>query len=249
MANVLMLLPSSDYDPTETAVPWCLLTDAGHTVRFATPDGQTALADRRLTETGFGPLSPWLMPRKTELALYRRMSSHALFLKPARHDAIDPAGIDALIVPGGHAKGMRSLIESTAAQSLVVAAFARNIPVGAICHGTLLLARSRQADGRSVLHGRKTTALTAPMELTAWNLTRLWLGDYYRTYPQTVASEIRAALRQPADFQPGPLLSRRDTARHPERGFVVQDGNYVSARWYGDAYRFAQSMLTLLHGS
>ena len=46
-------------------------------------------------------------------------------------------------------------------------------PVGAICDGVLLAARSSLHPGKSVLHGKKTTALTKQMELIAWRLTRL----------------------------------------------------------------------------
>jgi hypothetical protein len=90
-----------------------------------------------------------------------------------------------------------------------------------------------------VLHGRKTTALTRQMELTAWQLTRLTHGDYYRTYAETVEDEVRAALATPDDFAPGPTSLTRDSLARLERGFAVRDGTYLSARWPGDAHRFA----------
>ena len=52
-----MPLPRTDYDPSEVAVSWRLLTQAGHRVRFATPDGRMALADP-LMLSGAG-LDPW----------------------------------------------------------------------------------------------------------------------------------------------------------------------------------------------
>jgi len=45
MSRVLMPLPAHDFDPTESAVPRKVLTDAGHTVVFATPTGTAAEAD------------------------------------------------------------------------------------------------------------------------------------------------------------------------------------------------------------
>ena len=45
MARVLILLPSRDFDPSEAAVSWQLLVNAGHVVAFATPDGHPAVAD------------------------------------------------------------------------------------------------------------------------------------------------------------------------------------------------------------
>ena len=44
-ARVLCLLPARDFDPSEAAVSWQVLTRAGHLVRFATPDGEPATAD------------------------------------------------------------------------------------------------------------------------------------------------------------------------------------------------------------
>src|SRR6516165_5940832 len=41
------------------------------------------------------------------------------------------------------------------------------------------------------------------MELTAWTLTRLYLGDYFRTYPETVEDEVRAALSAPEGLHSG----------------------------------------------
>jgi putative intracellular protease/amidase len=134
---------------------------------------------------------------------------------------------------------MKPYLESTHLHSLVAAAFAARLPVGAICHGVVLVARSRDVDGRSTLYVRRTTALTKPMELTAWSLTRAWLGDYNRTYPTTVEDEVTASLAASGDFMRGPISMRRDSAARLEIGFTVRDGWYLSARWPGDAHRFA----------
>jgi putative intracellular protease/amidase len=45
MARVLIPLPARDFDPSEAAVSWRVLSRAGHTVSFATPEGRPALAD------------------------------------------------------------------------------------------------------------------------------------------------------------------------------------------------------------
>ena len=101
-------------------------------------------------------------------------------------------------------------------------------------------------DGLSVLHGRTTTALLKSQELLAWNLTRLWLGDYYRTYPETVQSEVTRAVGATGRFHTGPSSIRRDTPDHLERGFVVVDKNLVTARWPGDAWRFGNEFASML---
>jgi hypothetical protein len=155
--------------------------------------------------------------------------------------------------PGPHDDASRShhpRVLATRHQGRAAAAvgdfFARNKPVGAICHGVLLAARSSFRPGKSVLYGKKTTALTKQMELIAWRLTRLYLGDYYRTYPTTVEDEVRSALARPEDFITGPLPLRRDSAARLGVGFTVRDGEYLSARWPGDAHRFAAEFAAMI---
>ncbi len=247
---VVMLLPAFDYDPTESAVIWDGLITSGVDVRFATPDGEPAYADPRLVDKGFSVLSPLLMTRPDSLRAYKRMVNDAHFAKPCTYEDVDIDTVDGVFVPGGHAKGVRTLLESSAAQAIAATAMSRDIPVGAVCHGVLLLARSiGPSTGRSALYGRQTTALTAALELGGWAMTRLWLGDYYRTYPTTVQAEVTAALASPGDFQTGPRVTLRDSANRLGRGFTVKDGNYLSARWPGDCHRLAADYVRLVWGN
>ncbi|WP_397453569.1 DJ-1/PfpI family protein [Pseudomonas sp. NA-150] len=245
---MLFLLPQSDYDPTESSVPWQALRRAGIEVRFATPHGLPAYADSRLVDIGFGLLNPMLMTRAADLQHYRTMIEDEAFLSPMAFADVNPEHFDGLVIPGGHARGMRTLLESEQAQHIALHFFQANKPVAAVCHGPLLLARTLDPqNGRSVLHGRKVTALLAnTMELPAWIVTAPWLGRYYRTYPQTVEEEVKAALASPSDFQPGPRFFKRDSASKPENGFVVRDGNLLTARWPGDCYRFAEALVEVL---
>ena len=194
---------------------------------------------------------------------YRDMLRSAEYQHPVSwaHATLD--GIDAMLLPGGHrARGMRSYIDSDILQRLVVEAFSGGVIVAAICHGVLLAARSVDpGTGHSVLYGRKTTALTWAMERLAWRLTRItrfWDPNYYRTYTEepgqpggymSVQSEVTRALEDSADFRdvahgsPQWRLKTsgmvRDTASNSRPAFVVDDGNYVSARWPGDTHTFA----------
>ena len=111
----------------------------------------------------------------------------------------------------------------------------------------LVLARSvDDRTGASVLADRRTTCLTKPMERSAYLATAWKLGRYYRTYPAYVEDEVVAALDDPGQFSRGPRGLRRDDASHDDRGFTVLDGNYLSARWPGDAYTFARRFAGLL---
>ena len=248
MARVLCVLPAQGFDPSEAALPWSILTDAGHDCVFATQDGVIAAADPiTLDGDGLGPSLGFLMCRPESRALYGRMISSKSFRAPIDWAAVDPARFDALLLPGGHAPGMKPYLESPVVQAICRHFFARTAPVAAICHGVIPLARAKRDDGRALLHGYRTTALTRWQEDFAVALTRRRLGDHYRTYAGTsVEAEVRAALAAPRDFEPGPLLPRYGSAQHPDRGFIVRDRHYLSARFPGDAWKLGCALRDML---
>lgn len=245
MARIFVPLPDRDFDVTEVAVPWKLWTEMGHEVVFATEVGETAAADPLLlTGVLFGQLGAEPEPKR----FYEEMIASPAFRAPVRWSELDPARFDALHLAGGHAKGMRQYIASPLLHERVAAFVRSGKPFGAICHGTLVLARSIDpSTGQSVLHGLRTTSLPKYMERTAWLLTAWKLGDYYRTYPAYVEEEVRAALARPTDFERGPrVLTARGTRDDDGPAFVVEDGRYVSARWPGDSYLYAKKLAARL---
>jgi putative intracellular protease/amidase len=280
--NVIIPIPSHDFDPSEVAVTWKVLKDAGHELHFATPDGRRGYADPIML-SGEG-LDPWgFIPVLRKIRLiglmlraqsgarraYREMEQDARFLAPRRWDALGVQDWDAMVLPGGHAKRMREYLESTVLQSFVADFFDSGKPVGAICHGVLLAARSiSRKTGKSALYGRKTTALTWKLEQSAWMLTRFlarfWDPGYYRTYGEaqgqpagymSVQAEVTRALAKPEDFVDVPADApdqfaktggmTRDTLDNSAPAWIVQDGNYISARWPGDVHTFAKAFSRL----
>ena len=246
--RVLVPLPTHDFEPTETSVPWRALRDAGHVVVFATPDGAASRPDPRvLTGAGLGPLRPWLAARPHARALCAALVRDPAFNAPLMFSALAPADFDAVLLTGGHGPGMRSYLDAAEVHALVGAQMAANKPVAAICHGVLAVARARHPVTREPsLRGRRSTALTRGQELTAWRLTRAWLADYYRTYPRAVQDEVVEALGDARAFERGPSLLRREDPCRVDYGFTVRDANYLSARYYVDTYRFTSELLTLL---
>ena len=282
MASVLIPIPSRDFDPSEVAVSWHVLTAHGHDVTFATPDGRPGLGDAVML-TGIG-LDPWsriaglrhvklfgalLGANRDARNAYRAMQASDAFRRPREWGSVRESEFDALLLPGGHrARGMRWYLESDLLKALVVAFFAADKPVAAICHGVLLAARSLRADGRSVLYGRKTTALTWQLERTADGIAkfaRWWDPTYYRTYPDppdrpagymSVEQEVTRALAAPEDFLDVPADApdykrktggtRRDSATDESPAWVVRDGKYLSARWPGDVHSFARQFAEML---
>jgi putative intracellular protease/amidase len=283
MARVLIPLPARDFDPSEAAVGWQVLSKAGHGVVFATPDGRPAAADEMML-SGEGldlwgavpllrklPLIGLLMRANRDArTAYAAMIADPNYVAPLRWDAVEPSSFDGLLLPGGHrARGMRDYLESAALQRCVAAFFEAGKPVAAICHGVLLAARSvSPKTGRSVLYGLKTTALTWALENSAWKvarITRFWDPHYYRTYLEkagepdgymSVQQEVTRSLASPEDFLDVPKTDpdyrrktsglQRDTMDDARPAFVVQDRNYVSARWPGDVHTFAKTFAGLL---
>ncbi len=245
MKRVLIPLPDRDFDVTEVAVPWKLFTRAGHRVIFSTEHGGAAPAADPLLLTGvlFGKLGAEPEPK----AFYAEMTASPEFQHPIPWASLDASDFDALVLPGGHAKGMRQYLGSEVLQEKVAEFWQTRKPVGAICHGTIVLARS-EVDGKSVIHASRTTCLTKPMERAAYFITAWKLGTYYRTYPQYVEDEVRSVLDDPGrQFTRGPAaLVRRGTDSDDRAAFVVEDGRYVSARWPGDAYLFSKKILERL---
>jgi putative intracellular protease/amidase len=280
MKRVLIPLPERDFDPSEAGVSWRILTASGIRVEFATPTGAPSAGADPLMLSGEG-LDLWsripalesmkllgLMLRANSDARrdYAKMIADDRYRKPSAHGAINPAQWDGLLLAGGHcARGMRPYLESKELQTLVADFFDASTPVAAICHGALLAARSISSKtGKSVLNGRKTTALTWNLERSAWNLMkragRRWDPDYYRTYTEasnepegywSVQSEITRSLADPQDFlEPTTFIQSsglfRDSESNSRPAFVVRDGNYVSARWPGDVHKFASEFASLV---
>ena len=121
MAAVIIPIPRRDFDPSEAAVSWKVLTGLGHTVAFATPDGGQAEADPMML-TGQG-LDPWgfipgvnrikalgLIVRANRDArqAYQSMAACKAFQEPLLWQEVSAAEFDGLLLPGGHwARGMR----------------------------------------------------------------------------------------------------------------------------------------------
>ncbi len=283
MASVLIPIPALDFDPSEVAVSWQVLKMLGHSIRFAAPDGMPARADDIMV-TGRG-LDIWgFIPGLRNLPLFgllaradrnARIAYEALlkdpdFRAPLAWEMVDPTLFDGLLLPGGHrARGMRAYLESETLQKIVASFFDSGKPVAAICHGVLLAARSRSAKtGKSVLHGKKTTALTWSLERSAAifaRFTRFWDPYYYQTYRDpkgqqpgymSVQAEVTRALAKPVDFLDVPRGApdyrrktsglMRDTLDDARPAFVVENGNYVSARWPGDVHTFSKTFARLL---
>jgi putative intracellular protease/amidase len=120
---------------------------------------------------------------------YNEMSRTSEFLHPISWSSPDFTleNYNLVFLPGGHEKGVRQLIDSPIIHKHLAEYFPATIKpstktVAAVCHGVMVLSETEGADGKSIIHECDTTALPAKFEQAAFWGTRLFLGDYYKTY-------------------------------------------------------------------
>ena len=235
MKKVLIPLPDNDFDLTEVAVPWKLFTQQHYQISFATENGNRAYCDPRLiTGVIFGQLGA----EKEAIGYYRELEKADNFLHPLKYSEIKPAEFDLLVLPGGHAKGIKQYLESKPLQHTVLHFFEMNKLVGSICHGCIVLARTIDpSTGRSIIYNRKLTGLTKFLERLAYYITFWKLGKYYRTYPSYTADEVKDCLIDKHNFK---------TGGNQFTPYVCVDENLITARWPKDVYLFAETLISKL---
>ncbi|CAM1505945.1 Fc.00g115820.m01.CDS01 [Cosmosporella sp. VM-42] len=245
--KAVIMMADYGHDPTETAVPYIAFKDAGFDVDFATEDGKSPECDKVLLE---GLSQKILGASKSVVQDYAKMLTSEEWKHP--HSWATPGfSLDEyslVFLPGGHDKSVRQIMDSETAYDLLAAYFPKTRrpdsvkAVGAICHGVLVLAQSIGADGQSILSECTTTTLPARFEQVAYWGTRLFLGDYYKTYgagSEDVEETVKRALNDPSTQFKGSLgLSP----------FVVEDPkyNYISARFPADAEELGRKMVDLV---
>ena len=227
--HILIPLPDHDFDPTESATPWQVCTERGWTVSFATEHGEVAAADHRLLK---GPILGPLGAGPKAIAAYKRMVQDEAYQHPIPYAEIVPARFNGIVLPGGHAPGMKQYLDSAVLQRKVLEFWKQGKVIGAICHGVLVAARSVDPEtGKSILYGSKVTALTKDLEMTGFALTFWLLGRRYRTYPCYVADQVRGVLECPEDFKVGKSMLIP---------FAFRDRQLVTSRWPLDAMAFTR---------
>ena len=141
------------YWAEELLAPYQLLTEAGHTVEFATPGGIAPIAD----DASFGD------DGEAERAALGAIPGLGT---PRTLDHVDLAAYDAVFYPGGHGP-MEDLSQDAASGALLASALASPKPVALVCHGVAALLAATREDGALVAAGRTVTAFTDEEEKQA----------------------------------------------------------------------------------
>ena len=166
---------------------------------------------------------------------------------------------DLVFLPGGHDKGVRQIIDSSKMHDLLADYFpttrrsksgAPKRTLAAICHGVQVLAftpadsTTSSGKSKSIIHDAKTTALPAFMEEGIFWLTRLFLGDYYKTYgygSKSVQKFVEEGLDDPKQFV-------NSSSWNPIAPFIVEDEtyNYVTGRFPPDTWVLANRAVEMV---
>jgi len=122
--------------------------------------------------------------KKAAVEMYRKMKESQECKTPLAWsaDSFSLLPFDLVFFPGGHEKSVRQIIDSQSLHSHVAAYFPSTKKPGkkamaAVCHGVMVLSRTKREDGKSVLFECDTTTLPARFEQVAYWGTRAFLGD------------------------------------------------------------------------
>lgn len=128
----------------EFAIPYERFLAKGYAVTVASPaGGETPIDARSLKTVNSG----------------KHAGAIDALLKTEVLAEIDPAGFDAVFVPGGHGP-MFDLANSRQVASVIASLFEAGKPVAALCHGPACLVGVKLADGRALVDGRRLTAFS-----------------------------------------------------------------------------------------
>ncbi|RDL34779.1 Class I glutamine amidotransferase-like protein [Venustampulla echinocandica] len=251
MSVIKVLIPMSDYghDPTETAVAFAAFKEARFEVQFATENGNTPACDKKLLE---GFTQKLLGASKPTLEAYKDMCNTSEFKNPLSWSSPDFTleTYNLVYIPGGHDKGVRQLLDSAIIRTHLATYFPMTRKpstrsVSAVCHGVQVLAEAEASDGKSILHKCTTTSLPTKFEQLAYWSTKVFMGDYYKTYGSgsaNVEEVVRKRLENPDKQFKSSLIPKP---------FVVQDDtyNYLSARFPGDVQLLAEETIALVQST
>ncbi|MEM9782697.1 MAG: type 1 glutamine amidotransferase domain-containing protein [Pseudomonadota bacterium] len=160
-AKIIIVLTSHDRlgdtgEPTgfwleEFAAPYYAFTDAGMEVTLSSPHG------------GQPPVDPRSEADEAMTEITRRFMADAVAQRRLRASVslseIDPDDYDAVFYPGGHGP-LWDLVANEHSIALLRSFSAKGKPIGAVCHGPVVLLNAVRGDGRPLVEGRRLTGFT-----------------------------------------------------------------------------------------
>ena len=202
----------------EVTDPYDILTQAGFTVRLATPAGKPAPLQAYSLDpsmTGSEDRSQALL---TKLSALANELTH-----PEALSDVDPSTIDAIYLPGGTGP-MEDLYADSDLGRLLGAVMDRGATVATACHGTIALLSARDEEGAWLFKDFRLTGYSDEEE------TQGGPGD---AAPFTLESKLRA---EGAVYEAGAPWSQ----------FVIQDRNLISGQNPASAAEVARQLVAAL---
>jgi putative intracellular protease/amidase len=201
----------------EFATPYRAVTEAGHEVVVATPDGTVPTVDA-------ASLTPDVNGGAEGAEAVAALLEQADVLRrPIVLSNVDPADYLAVFYPGGHAP-MEDLATDADSARLLTATLDAGKPLALVCHGVAALLATERPDGTSPLSGYRVTGFTNTEEAQAG------LGDRlsWRLQDRLVA------------------LGTQYTEGTPWASYVVADRNLITGQNPGSSAELAAALLKSL---
>lgn len=192
------------YWAEELLTPYRLITEAGHSVTFATPGGVTPVAD----EVSLAPDANDGADVRPDLQGIDGLQH------PKKLEDIVLDDYDAVFYPGGHGP-MEDLAQDATSAKLIADALEGGTPVAIVCHGPAALLPARTAAGEPVVAGRKVTGFSNEEEKAGGKADKAkWLlEDRLRELGADVAT---GPAWQPFTVVDGDLLTGQNPASSKE---------------------------------
>ncbi|OYT12461.1 MAG: hypothetical protein B6I18_00315 [Bacteroidetes bacterium 4572_112] len=111
--KILTPIPLYGFDPSEVAIPWIQIMKNNIEVVFATLSDKKATADNiMLTGKKLGFWKFILQARKDAVDAYYELEKNESFCNPIKYVDAQELNFDAVLLPGGHDKGVKGYLES-----------------------------------------------------------------------------------------------------------------------------------------
>jgi putative intracellular protease/amidase len=135
----------------ELAAPYYAFVDAGFELTLASPKGGLPPLDPKSNEPDF----------QTEHTHRFEADAKATTALNTTVKLADVAAddFDAIFYPGGHGP-MWDLVDDAQSIALIEGFFAAGKPVGAVCHGPIVFANTKEGNGDYIVKGRKVTGFS-----------------------------------------------------------------------------------------
>ncbi|WP_081988236.1 type 1 glutamine amidotransferase domain-containing protein [Psychroserpens jangbogonensis] len=135
----------------EFAAPYYLLKDKGIEITLTSPKGGQPPIDPKSNEPDF--------QTPATVRFNKDKETQEILSKTVKLETVNQVDYDAIFYPGGHGP-LWDLAEDKNSIALIEDFYQNNKPVAAVCHAPAIFKHTKNADGTSLVHGKKVTGFT-----------------------------------------------------------------------------------------